>query len=246
MTANGNELKQVPSRRGGFTLLELLLATGVTALVAAAGATLVSAAADASTGTRDVRKTKSQGNYAMQRIANTIRGARGIGQVTSNAITLWVSDPANYDQLNLYETGVIRYDSTNQQIIYDYLQSSGATPATTVATSDFTSAANMSTVMAITDKQSVVWADGVSSCTFSGYPSGTTTRIIDVQFTLGTGVGTCFFQGSAGPKASGDYLFSTQTQLPAPMGSTRKERAYYTRWSGFADLGTLTTVVTVN
>jgi len=229
--------KHRPQHRA-FTLIELLVAATITSLTAAAGAAFIGAVADASLTSRDVSAVKAQGHYALTQVSRTIRQARNVGQVTSSSVTLWNKDANSDDIVNLYEASVIRYDSTNQQIVYDYMQQPGTPVTTTISRATLVDAPTLQTAMPSADKKSVVWATGVSSCTFTGTPSLTDTRMVQIVFTINNNGQQVPFRTAVGPRAPGDYLFYTNTTAAPPLGSTRKARAYFSRWTGFGDVTT--------
>lgn len=219
--------------RTAFTLVELLLAASVSALAATAGATLVFAMANASQETRDIRDTVSAGHYALNRLGETIRESRGIGQVQPATITLWAQDANGDDHMTLNEVAVIRYDVGSKQILYQYTDAAGVS-STTVTFANFTNYTALAAQISASGFQSVVWAEGVETFSLAGYPTLTNTRMVDVRFTIGTGANQVAFQVAAGPKASADYLFLTDTRV-APSGTqTRVRRKYYSIWDGFA------------
>lgn len=225
-----------PFRRG-MTLVELLIAATMTAVVAAASATLVSAVSNAAVETTDVRSTRAAGYYALGRTTTMLREARGIGEVTPTAMSLWMEDLNDDDQLNLYEAVVIRYDGSTKQIIYEYLEQPDGNPMplTQLALADFKSVGNVIGLLTSPDKKSVVWADGVESLTFSAYPDYTDTRIVGVDFTIGSGAEAVNFSGAASPRASGDYLFETSAQGPPLPGSNRLRRTVTSFYNGLTE-----------
>jgi prepilin-type N-terminal cleavage/methylation domain-containing protein len=217
--------------RAGFTLVEMMLAATVSALTATAAATMVFAIANASQETRDRRGTIAAGHYLVNRIGETIREARSVGQVTSTTISLWVEDTNANDQMDLSETATIRYDSTNKQVICDRVVSASA-DTTLVTYSTFTTYSTLSTQMNTPDRKSVVWGEGIESFAASGYPSLTNTRVVDVNFKIGIGQDETGFNVSASPKGSGDYLYLVATRGNMVLG--RVTRKYYSLWDGYA------------
>ncbi|MBN2560689.1 MAG: hypothetical protein JXQ75_07155 [Phycisphaerae bacterium] len=222
-------------RRSAFTLVEMMLAATITAMTAIAATTLIFAIGQASTETRDIRNTKTTGHYALSRIAQKIRSARGIGEVTTTAVTLWAEDANEDDVLNLNELAVIKYDGTNHRVTYEHLSESADT--TVVDQDDFTDVDEVDALMAtVPEKEMVIWAEGIESLTFDGYPADTETRIVETRFTIGTGSDEVVFQTTASPKASGDYLFLPEAQAAPLPGSSRIRRLHFSRWDGFSDL----------
>lgn len=219
-------------RAPAFTLVELLLAATTAAMVTGAAAALTSAVANAASQTRDIRKTKTAGYYALNRIGQVMREARGIGQVTASAVSLWAEDYNGDETINLYETAVVRYDAAKKQIIFEYPESSGAMPATTVTTTNFKNAATLLTLYPSADLKSIVWADGVESFGFVGYPDYTDTKIIETNFVIDTDDDAVGFTTSASPRASADYLFVPAANGPPLPGSTKKQRKKVSKWTG--------------
>lgn len=223
-----------PRRLPAFTLVELLLAAVTAAMVTGAAAALTSAVANAASQTRDIRKTKTAGYYALNRIGQAIREARCIGQVTVSAVSLWVEDYNGDEDVNLYETGVIRYDAAKKQIIYEYPESSGAMPGTTVTTTNFKNSATLLSLYPSSDLKSIVWAEGVESFGFVGYPDYTDTKVVEANFVLGTGGDAVGFTTAASPRASADYLFVPAANGPPLPGSNKKQRKKVSKWTGVA------------
>lgn len=216
-----------------MTLVELLLAAMMTAFIAAAAATLLNGAANASNQSRNTRDITTAGHFAEGRIGAVIRQARAIGQVTATKISVWVADTNDDDILQLSEAGVIFYDSATKGI---YIQQTAASAtsasSTVVAGSSFKDADQLSKEISAVPNKSSQWADDVQVCAFDGYPSLTDTRVVSVTFTIGSGGDATDFAVTAGPKASADYLFQSSTRS-APSGSeTRYTRSKVSPYSG--------------
>jgi type II secretory pathway pseudopilin PulG len=212
-----------------FTLVELLLSAMITALVASASAALVSAVSSAVVSTKDSRQVKNCGNYLLGRIASTVRESRAVGSVTSTTISLWLDDTNGDDTANLNETGIIRYDSSTQKVSFENMQTS----ATALTTTQLTNVSTLSSLITGTDKKSVVWGDGVTSCTFDGYPSTTETRIVQARFFIGSGADATAFQTTASPKGGGDYLFNTSAK-EKPNWAARQVRSKKSVYGGIS------------
>lgn len=218
-------------------MIELLVAATITAMVATAGATFISAVSNASLTSRSITETKTAGHYASFQMTKVIRESRGVGQVTPNALTLWIADTSADDKLNLYETGVLRYDATNKQVVLDYVQAaSGVSPTTTASTATFSDVALLSAAMPTADKKSIVWAENIDSLTFSGQASTLQTRMVEVTFVVNNTGTPVAFRAAAAPKAPADYLFYPETQASPLPESTRKIRKAISPWGGLSDL----------
>jgi len=231
-----NRMPSLPPRRG-FTLPELLIASACTALIATTAATLIAAASRASEQTRNVADIQAAGHYALNRIASTVRSARCIGEVTPTTVTLWLSDQNNDDWPNADEMGLVTYDGGAKQLRFIAFDADG--PTGSISQTTFTDAAALAALFAgSTATRAVVWAEGVESLTFAGYPAKTETRIVEVTLTIGTGSDATTFQTAAVPRAAGDYLFNTQAQGTPLPGTDRLVRGKISAWSG------LTSVIT--
>ncbi len=223
--------------RRGFTLPELLIASACTALIATAAATMIAAASRAAEQTRNVADVQAAGHYALNRIASTVRSARCVGEVTPISVTLWLSDQNNDDWPNADEMGLLTYDSGAKQLRFIAFGAGG--PTGSISQTTLTDAAALAALFAgSTATRVVVWAEGVESLTFAGYPPKTETRIVEVTFTIGTGSEATTFQTAAVPRAPGDYLFNPQAQGTPPPGTDRIVRGTISAWSG------LTSVIT--
>ncbi|MFQ5429366.1 MAG: PilW family protein [Phycisphaerae bacterium] len=226
---------RLSSSRRAFTLIELVLAALVTALVATAGTALLYATTQAATQTRDLRKERAAGRYALHRINRVIRTARVIGRVKPDSVTLWVEDVNDDDAVSLYEVGIIAYDSTGQQITYHYMEppATAMVPDVGVSYSTLKDDSILEPLMTGTQSRVVVWADNVDSFSFTGHPNLTETRIVETQFSITTDGDPLVFHESASPRASADYLFDTGVQYPADAFSNRVRRRHASEWDGF-------------
>jgi type II secretory pathway pseudopilin PulG len=231
--------------RSAFTMVELLLASTITALVAAASATLVSAVCNATVGTRDSRATNGEGHFTLAQLTRLVRGSRAVGELTPTAASLWLADTNGNDRINLYETGIITYDTVNKRILLNRMQkANGSIPTSTVTPAQFKSVATLQSLYGGQDYKSIELASSVSGFKLMGWPSATDMHIVNVAFALTKDNQTTQFEAAASPRAPGDYLFYAQTQGTPPIGTTRKVRAIVSPFDGFASvLGTLTALV---
>lgn len=216
-----------------MTLIELLLAAAMTAIISAAAATLLSGASNASSQSKNVRTVTTAGHYTESRIGSVIRQARAIGQVTSTRVSLWLADTNADDKMQLSETAVIYFDSGAKAIsILQTDTSATSAPTTLVSGSTFQDVTQMTTQIVGVAYKATQWAEDVQACVFEGYPSLTDTRVVSAAFTIATGSDATEFAVTASPKASGDYLFQSGTRT-APTGSeTRYTRAKVSPYTG--------------
>ncbi len=227
---------RIPGRqRRAFTLLELLLAASITAMVAMAGTSLVFAIANASESNRNNCDVKNTGHYAAKRIGRAVREARCVGEVSATSLTLWTEDKNGDDLMSLDEMALIYYDGVEKEIVYVRVDPS-VDDATPVAEADFEDFDTIATAFGGADVQSVVWAEEIESLNFIGFPNNTETRVVDVRLAINNGEEEIAFRTSASPKAPADYLFMPEARIDPTDGSSRVRRKHFSRWEGFDDL----------
>ncbi|MFH1416762.1 MAG: prepilin-type N-terminal cleavage/methylation domain-containing protein [Planctomycetota bacterium] len=221
-------------RRRAFTLIEMLLAASITAMVAMAGTALVFAISNASQTNRNICDTKNLGHYALSRATRKIRSARAVGTVMPRRVVLWAADVNEDDELNLNEIAIISYDNATKKLVYRHLESSSDT--TVITEAQFTNATTVRTLLDNAGAENVVWATGIESLDFIGYPADTETRVVDVHLTILNGEEEVDFRSTASPKAPADYLFLEEARIDPADASDRVRRKHYSRWDGFSDL----------
>jgi len=216
-----------------MTLIELLLAAMMTAVISAAAATLLGGASNASAQSRNARTVTSAGHYVEGRIGATVRQARGIGQVTSTRISLWLNDSNDDDRMQLAESAVIFYDSSAKAITIIQTDSTATSASSTlVPNTTFQDVTLMSSAIQGVAYKTTKWAEDVQACAFDGFPSLTDTRVVNAVFTIATGSDATEFAVTASPKAPADYLYQTGTRT-APSGTeTRYLRSKVSPYTG--------------
>jgi len=213
----------------------MLLAASITAMVATAGTAMVFAISNASQTNRNICDTKNVGHYAAKRIGKAVREARCIGEVTATTITLWTEDENEDDLMNLDEMAAIYYDPTEKEVVYVRIDPN-VDDATPVSEAGFQDYGVLATALGGADVQSIVWAEGIESLAFIGYPNNTETRVVDVRLTINDGAEEIAFRTTASPKAPADYLFLPEARIDPANGTDRVRRRHYSRWDGFADV----------
>jgi len=89
--------------RGGFTLVELLVALAITGVVLSAVATLAYALSKANDAADDTRYKQAQLRYATLRISQLIRHCKLICCATNDDFAIWRADDNNDGQINIAE-----------------------------------------------------------------------------------------------------------------------------------------------
>lgn len=225
-----------PRRRSAYTIIELLLAAVISALVATAGAAMIFATINASMGVRDMRDRKTSGQYALSRVAAAIRQARAIGKVHNDQINLWTADRNGDDLINLDETAFIHVDDALRRLIYTEPVPPANGSLAIVSRNDFTNLTALDALITNVSHRNVVWAEDLEAAAFLGQPSLTDTRLVEVRLTFGSDPEQEVFQITASPRGSADYLFIEEANLIPLADSTRKRREYVSDWAGLTPL----------
>ena len=95
----------------GLTLLELLLAMAITALVAAACAAMLGAVTSGVSTRRDSRALMVRTNTAQTRLAGYVTPCRSLLAADGSGVVLWLDDARESDSVNASEIRWLIYDS---------------------------------------------------------------------------------------------------------------------------------------
>lgn len=108
-------------KRRGLTLLELLMAVIITAMVGAGIAGMLGAVS-AGVGTRkDSREVMVLAHGAQCRLSAYLATARCVLAAGSSDVTIWLDDSRESGTVHATEIRWIRYDANNGEIIVDYV-----------------------------------------------------------------------------------------------------------------------------
>ena len=110
--------------RGGFTMVELLTALMISAIVLAAAATLGSAFSSASASTENLGKNQANLRYAVLRISELIRFSNLVSD-TANGFEFWADSDADGDDTEPGETYSIESNADGTSLVL--VESSGST-----------------------------------------------------------------------------------------------------------------------
>ena len=101
-----------PPRRGmvAFTLVELLMAVTITAMIGMAVVAVSSALSSAKASTDSMVEAVSSGRYAMRSIAADVRKAALVTAADDDGMVIWTGDDNGDGQINLDELVLIRPD----------------------------------------------------------------------------------------------------------------------------------------
>jgi len=98
-----------PTRRG-LSLLELILALSITAMVATAISGMMSAVITGVSSRRDNRSLMIRANAAQTRLAAYITPSRAVIEATDSDLVLWLEDAREGDTVHATEIRWLRYD----------------------------------------------------------------------------------------------------------------------------------------
>jgi len=222
-------------RRGGFTLIEMLVAAAVAAFITAAAAVMINGIANASLNAAEYRATKSEGMASMQRITKQIRSARAIGEVTTDSIMLWSADRDEDDQIKGLELERIHYDASEKRIKRTTLNPTPLFPDGTVVGPLWLVNDDFFIAHAFTFGKTDTIAEGVEQFSFRGYPDSTDARIVNINFEKPMTNDKLVFRDAASPRAPADYLFVDEAKVMDDE-SGRWVRTEESRWTGFSDV----------
>jgi len=124
------------SGRGGFSLLELLVALSVSGIVLAAVATLAYAMSSANDSTDDTGRKQAQVRYTTLRLSELIRQCKLICFAGPDDFTVWRGDDNEDGQINGNELVIIESGSSGDHLQFCDFPVGGADP---VALSDILS-----------------------------------------------------------------------------------------------------------
>ncbi len=109
-------------RMRGLTLVEMMLALAVTALVAGAIAGMMSAVSAGVGVRRDARTAMIRANLASVRLGSYVGPARAVLDVDPDRFVLWLNDNRPGGTVHVSEVRWFRFDADQGRIIVTYLQ----------------------------------------------------------------------------------------------------------------------------
>ncbi|HEG44533.1 MAG TPA: type II secretion system protein [Phycisphaerales bacterium] len=104
------------TRRAGFTLVELLMALMVTAIILSAVATLAFALTSGVSETDEISANQAALRFATVKLGDLIRNSRHAMITSSNDIALWRSDDNNDNAINAAELVYIEADTSDNSL----------------------------------------------------------------------------------------------------------------------------------
>lgn len=107
-------------RNKGLSLVELLMALGITALIGVAVTSMLVAVSYGSTSQKELRETSIRLKLTSARIDAAIRSSKRVLESGDHYIVLWIDDTRPDDAPNASEIRLIQLDSTTAQI-HSYL-----------------------------------------------------------------------------------------------------------------------------
>ena len=109
-------LAGVRGKRGGLTLVELILAMAITAMVCTAIAAMMKSVADTWQTNNADNEVFTDVRIALSRIRRTVENARLLGYSDSQRVVLWSGDNNRNLQIDYIECMMIQYEPTTEQL----------------------------------------------------------------------------------------------------------------------------------
>lgn len=113
-------LKLRRAARRGFTLVELILALGICAMVVAAVSAMLVSVSYGTSARRDLRDLVVRGETVDARVALAIRSARAVLETGTDYLIVWMSDSKKNDAPNLSEIRLIERALDNTLKSYQF------------------------------------------------------------------------------------------------------------------------------
>lgn len=112
-----------PSARG-LTLVELLLASAVTSMVALAVASMMTSISAVSIGDRESRSALLRAHAAREALRAYLEPTLAVVQVSPDgaSVVLWIEDDASPGMANLLELRLLRYDAAQERIVAERVE----------------------------------------------------------------------------------------------------------------------------
>jgi type II secretory pathway pseudopilin PulG len=182
------------SRRNGFTILELTLASGVLGVLGLAVASVAVAMSNASEDSDNYYAAIQNGRSTLNRAQAVARKAKLVTALTADSIVFWTGDANGDGLINLDELLLVTYDSKAHEIRQQYVSFKAAPANVALAMNvnvTLSSATSVTTVgnlfnTAATYKQTDVLASDVLSCSLAAAPAPPMATTVTIQFSVGT------------------------------------------------------------
>ncbi|QDU71243.1 type II secretion system protein [Mucisphaera calidilacus] len=171
--------------RRGLTLLELLIAVSSTAVIALAGAAMLSALGYAASEQRDLRAVVGKSLAVGARVGAEIREAHAILAAENNLLILWQGDWNDDQQVDLSE--IIRLDvDAVDQTLKAYTIGTGSNDVAYALTADF--AAETQARIDAGDMAGLNWSRDVAAAVFTpNNANPQQARLVTVWITFNAG-----------------------------------------------------------
>lgn len=225
------------SKRRGFTLLEMLIASTCMLAIATAGTTMALAVSYAMENAPQTAAATVTGHGALNRVAKIVRKARLVGFYDASQAALWTGDPNSDDKPQLSETAVLWLDSSSQEIKYTKPFPDDM-PAATVALSDravsmseLASSAYPNTVRQSANAATAVVVPATAGLEIRGNATSTDANMLDLRVKLSTPAGSLAFVASAAPRAPADYLVTPARNTNDGVATKRPRRTAMRSWT---------------
>lgn len=178
--------RPTPSRRA-LTLVELLLASAITAMVALAVASMMTSVSAVSLADRETRSSLLRAHAAREALRAYVEPSIAAIQISPDAATivLWIEDDISPGMANLFEIRAVRYDSAAKTIVAERVElpigwhAAQKQQSNTIVTAAMDPLGMIAGMRAANMTRQVVLASGVSSVAWSASdaPTRNATRL---------------------------------------------------------------------
>lgn len=170
--------------RPAFTLIELMIALTVTALLAVGVSSMLFAVTQGTRRNSDQRRINAKRMIVAERTGDVIRAAAQILDASSTSLLVWYGDRNEDGQVNLSEMACLQWSSADQAIVY-------RTGAAGLAEADDTGYATDSDFTAITASlvgdsrfPQQTWVTRVTACAFTLDAAVAIARRVSLKMTI--------------------------------------------------------------
>ncbi len=227
----------IKTRRRGFTLNELLIASLCTVTIVAAGTTMALAVSYSAAATQSDNTAVLQAQSAVRRIAKAVRAARMIGYYTTGSAVLWRDDANNDDTIQLSETELYWFDSATHSVKrtrpYRQSMTAGQIALTdrAVSLAELTGSGIPTTIQNAPNAETVVMALNAVDVDLKCNTTGGTTNLIDMRISVRANQALKRMAMSAAPRAPADYLTDSSKNTNDGVPTKRLRRTAPRTWT---------------
>jgi prepilin-type N-terminal cleavage/methylation domain-containing protein len=201
------------NNRRAFTLVELIVALMVTAIISTAAASLAYAMGSANDVTSDVSEKQAQLRYATIRISQLLKHCKLICSLPDDDVAVWRADENSDSQINPGELVYLEAGPGRNYLRLLQFLPPPAVAATAVSISQIKTGAAKSQLLDSCERAYVQLMPQCSNVVFKVDAQPPWTRLLNVSFDVAENGDTRHFQISAAVRSWAGYLLSKQGEI---------------------------------